>query len=52
MFEVRKFTPRLGRFMVIFSGYLLESAAFFNNLMSSEREHCFLAYVGDGTEGV
>lgn len=52
MLEVRKFTPAMGRFEVLFSGYVMEAAEFFKNLPTAEREQSFLFYAGDGTEGV
>lgn len=52
MWEVRKFTVARGRFRVLFSGSLLAAADFLKKVSSPKRVHYFLAYVGDGTEGV
>ena len=52
MFEVIKYTPAMDSSEILFSALLLQAVEFLKGLDQSEREACFLAYAGDGTEGV
>lgn len=52
MFEIRRFTGEAEVYENLFHGSLPALVDFRKKMSTVEREKCYIAYLGDGTEGV
>ncbi len=51
MFEMRRFIAGPEHYEVLFRGGLYDIAEFRSTQGPTERESCYLVYLGDGTDG-